>query len=143
MFVLKIIGGIILAVLALIVAVLCIKVRIFIEYSEVNTKVAIKWLFINIPVYPRPKAETANADASAQTPSQEVQPDIADDASENTEEATPTEETAADAQEVAAPKKDNFLKTLYHRDDSSLLKWNLHYVVLGYQNKGLIFLDYL
>ena len=52
LIVLKIIGWIILAVIALIVLVLCIKVRIFAEYSEIDTRVRIQWLFLKIPLFP-------------------------------------------------------------------------------------------
>ncbi len=54
MIVLKIIGWVLLGILALIVLVLCVRIRIAVEYSDDNTNVLLQWLFLKIPLYPRP-----------------------------------------------------------------------------------------
>lgn len=60
MIVLKIIGFILLGILALILLALCLKIRIEAEYSSENTSVVLKCLFLSIPIYPKKKK--ANAD---------------------------------------------------------------------------------
>ena len=55
--VLKIIGWILLAILALIIFALCVKVRFRIEYSSENTSALLKWLFLKIKLYPRKPKE--------------------------------------------------------------------------------------
>lgn len=57
MIVLKIIGWILFGTLVLLVLALCIKVRLIVEYSEVNTHAELKWLFLKIPLYPSKKKE--------------------------------------------------------------------------------------
>ena len=54
MIVLKIIGWVLLGILALIVLVLCVRIRIAVEYSDDNTNVLLQWLFLKIPLYPQP-----------------------------------------------------------------------------------------
>ena len=57
MIVLKIIGWVLLGILALILLVLCIRIRIAAEYSDDNTNVRLEWLFLKLPLYPRPPKE--------------------------------------------------------------------------------------
>lgn len=64
MIVLKIIGWVLLGLLALIIAVLCIKVVVSVEYSEKRTEVFVKWLFLKIPLYPAKKKEAATGEES-------------------------------------------------------------------------------
>lgn len=73
MIVLKIIGWVLLGILALVIVALCVKVRIACEYSEENTFVALQWLFLKIPLFPRDKkqkgeGETADAPADGEEP---------------------------------------------------------------------------
>lgn len=134
MIVLKIIGFILLGIFGLIIAALCIKVKIFAEYSEYDTNVKIKWLFLNIPVYPakakKKPQENAQTDSSAttetQAPAEEVsltEQDVAV-SEENSSEAENTNTVTDEAGQAAAAKpKNNFLKTLYnaHGIDGLLL----------------------
>ena len=53
-----------LGLLALIIAVLCIKVVVSVEYSEKRTEVFVKWLFLKIPLYPAKKKEAATGEES-------------------------------------------------------------------------------
>ncbi len=138
MIVLKIIGFVILAILALIIAVLCVKVKIFAEYSEYDTNVKLQWLFIKIPIYPLKKKEkVAKAEGTTQGNESEVTTDtdvqtepVAENQSENTadaENAVTTEVTDASVEAEAGAEqtkpKNNFLKTLYeaHGIDGLLL----------------------
>ena len=57
MIILEIAGIVLLCIISLIVLVLCIKVRIFAEYSEIDTRVQLQWLFVKIPIYPFEKKE--------------------------------------------------------------------------------------
>lgn len=142
MIVLKIIGWIILAIIALIVLVLCVKVRIFAEYSEIDTRVRIQWLFLKIPLFPTEKKEggkknkkeknvkskadsiheEAVADEVTEAPSTESAEAVPMD--EALTEETPPEEASAETGEAPASKpKNNLLKTLYeaHGIDGLLL----------------------
>ncbi len=142
MIVLKIIGWIILGIIALIALVLCVKVRIFAEYSEIDTRVRIQWLFLKIPLFPAEKKEGGkknkkekNVKSKAESIHEET---VADEATEtpSTESAettpmdealteeTPPEEASAETGEAPASKpKNNLLKTLYdaHGVDGLLL----------------------
>ncbi|MBO5395326.1 MAG: DUF2953 domain-containing protein [Clostridia bacterium] len=142
MIVLKIIGWIILAIIALIVFVLCIKVRIFAEYSEIDTRVRIQWLFLKIPLFPSEKKndgkkkkkdknektktdnipENATADDLTETSSEEPATQLPAD--ETLSEETPCAQASAETEGAPAPKqKNNLLKTLYdaHGIDGLLL----------------------
>ncbi len=142
MIVLKIIGWIILAIIALIVFVLCIKVRIFAEYSEIDTRVRIQWLFLKIPLFPSEKnndgkkkkkeknektktdniPENATADDLTETSSEESATELPAD--ETLSEETPCSQASAETEGAPAPKqKNNLLKTLYdaHGIDGLLL----------------------
>lgn len=55
--ILKIIGGIILAVLGLVILALFVKIRVVADYGE-EKSVSVKWLFLNIPVFPMKKKAT-------------------------------------------------------------------------------------
>lgn len=64
MIVLKIIGWILLGILGLVAAALviacvamCFRVRLRVEYSDENTSVLLKYLFLKIPVYPSAKKD--------------------------------------------------------------------------------------
>ncbi len=142
MIVLKIIGWIILGIIALIALALCVKVRIFAEYSEIDTRVRIQWLFLKIPLFPAEKKEGGkknkkekNVKSKAESIHEET---VADEATEapSTESAeavpmdealteeTPPEEASDETGEAPASKpKNNLLKTLYdaHGVDGLLL----------------------
>ena len=93
MIVLKIIGWVLLGILALIVLALCVKLQITAEYSEENTHVMLQWLFLKIPLYPKkPKPPKAEEEQPAEEESQE--------------EEKPEEEQPA-------AKKESFLHMLY------------------------------
>lgn len=97
MIVLKIIGFILLGILALVVLALCVRIRFRIEYSNENTSVAIKWLFLNLPIYPTAKKEKKET-------------------TENTSNEEEKTEDNAEQQDEPKNKKektgDSFLKTL-------------------------------
>ncbi len=56
LLILKIIGWTILAILAIVIAALFVKIRIVADYGE-EKSVLIRWLFLKIPVYPMKKKE--------------------------------------------------------------------------------------
>lgn len=127
MIVLKIIGIVLLSIIALIILALCIKIKIFAEYSEIDTKVCLQWLFIKIPLYPaEKKAEAQKGTAKTNVPAKEesVPEDqtstdaAADEFGEQTEPAvTPT------ATNNNEPPKSTLLKDIYksHGIDGLLL----------------------
>ncbi|MCH5198058.1 MAG: DUF2953 domain-containing protein [Oscillospiraceae bacterium] len=94
MIVLKIIGWILLGIIALIVLVLCIKLGFRIEYSNENTSVILKWFFLNLPLYPKEKKD--------KKPKKKV------------------EKTEKEEEKQDKPKKektgDSFLKVLYNAE---------------------------
>ncbi len=111
MIVLKIIGWILLGILALIIAVLCVRVTVITEYSDKTTSLALKWLFINIPIYPKKKSENKPEEPNSETPE------------ETPTEETTTEETAAEdaGEEKKEPEKKksnplDLVKTLYEAE---------------------------
>lgn len=55
MIVLKIIGWVLLGLIGLVFAALCVRVKLNIEYSDDNTSVLLKYLFLKIPIYPSEK----------------------------------------------------------------------------------------
>ena len=97
MIVLKIIGWVLLGILALILLVLCIRIRIAVEYSDDNTNARLEWLFLNLPLYPRPAKEPQKS----QTPPPQ--------------EGAAAPETGAPAPEEGKPaeKKESLLHVLY------------------------------
>lgn len=126
MIVLKIIGIVIAAVLALIVLVLSIRLRIFAEYSEIDTHVYLQWLFLKIPLYPfEKKAKKAEEKQEAPTLAEgekaEEQP-VGEP--EETVEETPAqpEEGLEEKKEEGKPQV-NLLKVIYdsHGVDGLLL----------------------
>ena len=147
MIVLKIIGFVLLGILALIVIALSIKVRFFIEYSETDTNVRLQWLFLKIPIYPSKKdknkspvkaVNNKNTDKQLQEdnspPSVEEKQEAVASEDTNTVEETnnSTEENVSDAQ-PAEKKKNNFLKTLYdaHGIDGLMLIVNRTFSYIG------------
>lgn len=82
MIVLKIIGWVLLGILALIILALFVRVGVQAEYSEKKTTAAITWLFLKIPLYPtkkKPKKdkETGNPESG-----------ISEDEKESTDETS-------------------------------------------------------
>ncbi len=72
LLILKIIGGIILTVLAMVVLALFVKIRIIADYGE-EKSVVIKWLFLKIPVYPTKKKVKKKKDQSSDVTQPETQ----------------------------------------------------------------------
>ena len=97
MIVLKIIGWVLLSVLALIVLALCVRVRIRLEYSKENTSVLLKWLFLKFKLYPAAKKEKKP---------KEKKP----------EPEKPQEEKEKEKKEEKPKSKNNLLKTLYEAE---------------------------
>lgn len=147
MIVLKIIGFILLGTVALIIVALSIKVRVFIEYSEIDTNVRLQWLFLKIPVYPskkdkNKKTDTKNNQQDADIPSPQ---NSVSDASEEIQTGSITEEAGADvstasvADETGAEaqpqnkKKNSFMRTLYdaHGIDGLMLIVNRAFSHIG------------
>lgn len=100
MIVLKIIGWVLLGILALIVLALCVKVRFRIEYSSENTSVLLKWLFLKIRLYPTNGKGKKKKEKTPEPPKEDnTKP-------ENTEEA-----------DTQKPKeKNDLLQTLYNAE---------------------------
>lgn len=125
MIVLKIIGIILLSIFALIILALCVKVRIFAEYSEIDTRVYIKWLFIKIPLYPTQKKDKASAKskdkAAAEASAEQTADEAVDDAAvtetvaegDNIAEDDTTAEAAVTEENKPAAPKSTLLKDIY------------------------------
>lgn len=116
MIVLKIIGWIILAVLALILFVLCIKVKISAEYSDENTFVALKWLFLTIPLYPKEKKEKKEEkeEKPEEKPNEKTDEKTEEESEEKEEDSEDSEETSvAEVPEKPEKKKESLLHILY------------------------------
>ncbi len=97
MIVLKIIGWVLLGLLALIVLALCVRVRIRLEYSDENTSVLLKWLFLKFPLYPgKEKKEKPEKEKKKKEP----------------EKKEEKKEEPAEEKE----KGENFLVTLYNAE---------------------------
>ena len=124
MIVLKIIGWVLLSLLAIIVLALCVRVRFRIEYSSENTSVVLRWLFIKLKLYPakekdgakkKKKKEKADAGKKEEKPAEEPPAEEADEsAAPEGEEGT--DASAQETQEKKSEKKDSFLKTLYEAE---------------------------
>lgn len=124
MIVLKIIGWILLGIIALVILALCVKVKIFAEYSEVDTHVKLKWLFLEIPLYPAKKKESVKkTDTSEENTNSEnnTEEETESAESENSDEIIEGETDNPDEQPEdtqAAPKKKNagkeLLQTVYY-----------------------------
>lgn len=122
MIVLKIIGFVLLGIISLIILALCVKVKIFAEYSEIDTHVKIKWLFLEIPLYPMKKKEKktdTGEEKAEKTEEQEAPSEDALPTEEESAEEAPQEDTA----EKAEKPKNNLLKIIYeaHGIDGLLL----------------------
>ncbi len=96
MIVLKIIGWVLLGILALILFALVVRVRFDIEYSEENTSVVLRWLFLKFRLYPMEKKPKKPKEPKKEEP----------------EEEKPAEEEKKE-EEQPAKKKDNILVTFY------------------------------
>ncbi len=93
LLILKIIGGILLSILALVIIALFIKVRITADYAE-KSSIVIQWLFIRIPVFPmQKKAKKKAADDPQQAPPATDAVDNTANAEPASAQATPVEET--------------------------------------------------
>lgn len=143
MIVLKIIGFVLLAVITLVVLILCVKVRIFAEYSETDTRVRLQWLFIKIPLYPSEKEKSQNKqndkkNSAEQVTEAEQNSTVSKDKEDNIENTEAAEEQQAQEDGTSASdeiadtsadgtqpvkQKNNLLKTLYnaHGIDGLLL----------------------
>lgn len=75
LLILKIIGWTILAILAIVIAALFVKIRIVADYGE-EKSVLIRWLFLKIPVFPMKKKEKKAKKASVEQ--EELPPPVAD-----------------------------------------------------------------
>ncbi len=95
MIVLKIIGWVLLGILALILLALCVKVRFDLEYSSENTSVVLRWLFIRFKLYPAKKKEKPKTEEEPEPPPEE-----------------PAEEKPEE-EEQKPKQKSNLLKTIY------------------------------
>ena len=125
--VLKIIGWILLALLALILFALCVKVRFRIEYSSENTSALLKWLFLKIKLYPRKPKEKKP---------KEEKPE---------EEEEPKEEEEEEKEDEKKPKEGgSLLKTLYDAEGIdglyAILKKVLYYTkrFFGSSMRGVV-----
>ena len=98
MIVLKIIGWVLLGILALILFALAVRVRFDIEYSDENTGVVLRWLFLKFRLYPMEKKPKKPAAEKEEAPAEEA----------------PAEEKPAE--EKPAAKKDNILVTFYNAE---------------------------
>lgn len=76
LMILKIIGWIILSVLAIVVLALFVRIRIVADYGE-DTSVRVRWLFLNIPVFPMKKKDKKQKDAAPaeEPPAEELPPE--------------------------------------------------------------------
>lgn len=114
MIVLKIIGWIILAIIAVIILALCIKVHINIEYSNENTSAYIKWLFVKVPLYPAKKKAKTVPEKAVQTVAEEAVP-LTDEQSDAAQAQQPADSTQAAATQAAPaqPKKESLIHLIY------------------------------
>ena len=102
---LEIIGFLILSIVSLIILALCVKVRIFAEYSEIDTKVQLQWLFVKIPIYPFEKKEKkAEEEKAGETEKLEKLEEGTDEVTEESEEAA-QEEPVSEEEGLEKPQK--------------------------------------
>lgn len=108
MIVLKIIGWVLLGLLALILLALCVRLRFDIEYSRENTSAVLRWLFLKFKLYPKAEKE--------KSPAEEEEEEKEEEEEEKKEEKK---------------EKGNLLKTLYEAEGIdgliSLLQQTLAY----------------
>lgn len=107
LLILKIIGGILLSILALVIIALFIKVRITADYAE-KSSIVIQWLFIKIPVFPMQKKAKKKSEAVDNTANAEPAPAQAAPVEETPvqPESAPTDPAAAAAPAEPAKKDD-------------------------------------
>ncbi len=121
MIALEIIGFLMLSIISLITLALCVKVRIFAEYSEIDTKVQLQWLFVKIPIYPFEKKEKKTKEEKAEKPveqKEEIPEEQKEEVSEGPEEEV-KEEPVSEEEGLEKPeKKENagltLLKEIYN-----------------------------
>lgn len=131
MIVLKIIGWILLGIIAVVTAALCIRVVVSAEYSDEKTEVFLKWLFLKIPLYPLKQkektAETAdNADEQPPAAENSETAETAESAENTSENALPDGgengeegQSVSEAEQTASAQKKNdvnLLKLLYEAE---------------------------
>ena len=97
LLILKIIGWVLLGLVALVLLALCVRVRFRIEYSDENTSVLLKWLFLKIPVYPSNKPKKEKEEKKEEEPEKK-------------------EEKKEEEKKEEKPQGDSFLKTLYEAE---------------------------
>ncbi len=112
MIVLKIIGWILLGILGLIAAVLiiaviamCFRVKLNVEYSSENTSAMLKYLFLKIPLYPRPKKEK---DETEKKPKKK-KPEKSDEKKEKSDEKKKKEDKENEPSETVSPSESDEL----------------------------------
>ncbi|MBQ3519121.1 MAG: DUF2953 domain-containing protein [Clostridia bacterium] len=98
LLILKIIGWMILAILAIVIAALFVKIRIVADYGE-EKKVSVRWLFLNIPVFPMKKKQKTKKQKKGDTAAveQQVEPEPV-----KTEEPAPPAQPQSTDQQPAA-----------------------------------------
>ena len=101
LLILKIIGWVLLGIIALVVLGLAVRVHFYIEYSAENTSVVLRWLFIKIRLYPMAKKAKAPKKKEPEKPK---------------EEAPPKEEEKKEEAPQPAKKKENFLVSFYNAE---------------------------
>ncbi|MBR3768453.1 MAG: DUF2953 domain-containing protein [Clostridia bacterium] len=121
MIVLKIIGCFILGILILIILALSVKVKIFAEYSEVDTNVRVQWLFLKLPLYPSKKNDKKSTTEEKSGPSvkeelgkeiiNETLPDVITPEETSTEDSAT--ETTENTQTNTQKPKNSLLNTIY------------------------------
>lgn len=104
MLVLKILGIVILSIVSLIILALCIKVRIFAEYSEIDTRVQLQWLFVKIPIYPFEKKEKKPEEEKAQKPEEQIK-EIPEETKEEEVSEEIKEEPVSEEEGLEKPEK--------------------------------------
>ncbi len=106
LLILKIIGGILLSVLALVVIALFIKIRIIADYDE-QSSIVIQWLFLKIPVFPfkkkdkkeqkEPASDETDADSAEAVPVQDTSVAATHDAEQQANDTIPVQDESASA----------------------------------------------
>ena len=119
MLVLKIIGFVFLGIIALILLLLSVRVRIFAEYSEIDTRVMLQWLFIKIPLFPAEKKEKTDKTEKAETTpgkdtSAEEEPPIEEPVTEEEVTGESVEDSAMQTETSEKPaQKSTLLNDIY------------------------------
>lgn len=98
LLILKIIGWMILAILAIVIAALFVKIRIVADYGE-EKKVSVRWLFLNIPVFPMKKKQKMKKSQKGDTAADEQQ--VEPEPVKTEEPATPAQPQSTDQQPAA------------------------------------------